>query len=571
MKKTGLLPSLLLLLLLAACGESHEQMVLQLEELERQNRADSLMLNDSLALRLASYFDRHGSANERLRAHYILGRTYADMGEAPAALNAYLDAADCADTTQADCDYHTLSRVYGQMSSVFYHQNLMEDYIQSLNKSIKYAWKDKDTIQALNEEAHIIAAYNRLGQLDKVIITFDEVFNKLLQKYGAEYAAKFCILPINALLAKGHMEKAKTYIDLLKTKSGYFDADGTIEKGRETCYFYIGRYYLLSHKIDSAEYYFRKEFSEGQDVMNQNMASRGLSLLFAQEGRLDSATKYALYSYEMNDSVYAQMATEEVEQAKANYNYHRNKELAATERIRAEKESKRARSLLYAILIVCSIGGYIVFQLFKNKKIREKAYQAKEDELENSLHEILILRSQAEKLAEIITENKKVMSQQTEELAELHSNESGLHKIISMKEESLEHLQLELEMLSKHLKSDLTNVEDVLGNSPTYNELQKKAVVGKKLTDEDLSQLYRMVREILPGFYQFITNKRYSLNESEFNTCVLFRLHVKALGASLLLDKSPAAITKISKSAMMKLFKSEGKSRELIDKLSMIS
>ena len=571
MKKTGLLPSFLLLLLLAACGESHEQMVLQLEELERQNRADSLMLNDSLALRLADYFDRHGSANERLRAHYILGRTYADMGEAPAALSAYLDAADCADTTQADCDYRTLSRVYGQMSSVFYQQNLMEDYIAACDKSTNYAWKSKDTLQALNQQAYLITAFNRLKQYDLVIERFQTAYQQLSFFGGERLAACYTVLPVNALLAKGRYEEAKQYLEIYEKKSGYFDENNNIQAGRENFYYYKGLLYLNIQQNDSAEYYFRKEFSEGQDVMNQNMASRGLSLLFAQEGRLDSATKYALYSYEMNDSVYAQMATEEVEQAKANYNYHRNKELAATERIRAEKESKRARSLLYAILIVCSIGGYIVFQLFKNKKIREKAYQAKEDELENSLHEILILRSQAEKLAEIITENKKVMSQQTEELAELHSNESGLHKIISMKEESLEHLQLELEMLSKHLKSDLTDVEDILGNSPTYNELQKKAVVGKKLTDEDFSQLYRMVREILPGFYQFITNKSYSLNEAEFNTCVLFRLHVKALGASLLLDKSPAAITKISKSAMMKLFKSEGKSRELIDKLSMIS
>ena len=50
----------LVVMLMTACGESHQQMVLQLEELERQNRADSLMLNDTLALRLADYFDRHG-------------------------------------------------------------------------------------------------------------------------------------------------------------------------------------------------------------------------------------------------------------------------------------------------------------------------------------------------------------------------------------------------------------------------------------------------------------------------------------------------------------------------------
>ena len=130
----------MLLMLLSACGEDHEQMLRQLEELERMNRADSVMQNDTLAEQLVQYFDRHGDANERMRAHYILGRTYADMGEAPAALNAYLDAADCADTTGIDCDYHTLSRVYGQMADVFYWQNLMDDYLNACDKSADYAW-----------------------------------------------------------------------------------------------------------------------------------------------------------------------------------------------------------------------------------------------------------------------------------------------------------------------------------------------------------------------------------------------------------------------------------------------
>jgi hypothetical protein len=102
MKRTiGCLQTFLLLLLLVACDSGRRER-LQLEELERQNRADSLMTNDSLALALTNYFDRHGTPNEQLRAYYILGRTYADVGEAPRAIEAYNTAADRADTTAAD-------------------------------------------------------------------------------------------------------------------------------------------------------------------------------------------------------------------------------------------------------------------------------------------------------------------------------------------------------------------------------------------------------------------------------------------------------------------------------------
>ena len=50
------------------CTGDGVQMRQQLEKLEQQNRAGEPLLNDSLAEDLVEYFDRHGDANERMRA-----------------------------------------------------------------------------------------------------------------------------------------------------------------------------------------------------------------------------------------------------------------------------------------------------------------------------------------------------------------------------------------------------------------------------------------------------------------------------------------------------------------------
>ena len=97
--------------LMMGCTGQKSQRLQQLEELEATNRAGKELLNDSLAEDLVDYFDRHGSSNERMRSRYMLGRTYYFMGELPRALEIYNEAADCADTTSADCDYKVLSRI----------------------------------------------------------------------------------------------------------------------------------------------------------------------------------------------------------------------------------------------------------------------------------------------------------------------------------------------------------------------------------------------------------------------------------------------------------------------------
>ena len=135
---------IVLVIVLASCSGDSSEMRAQLEELERQNHEYEDFTTDSLAKELVDYFDRHGTANERLRAHYILGCVYLDLGEAPRAVDCYLNAISQADTTAAECDYRTLSAVYSQMALLFHNQFLLTNEIRARKTSAYYDAKDND-------------------------------------------------------------------------------------------------------------------------------------------------------------------------------------------------------------------------------------------------------------------------------------------------------------------------------------------------------------------------------------------------------------------------------------------
>ena len=106
------------LLAFVGCTDG-DRMRRDLSLLQERNQGDSLLTDSVLAQRLADYFDRHGSQNERLEAHYLLARTWADLGQAPRALDAFHTAAEQADTTRLDSlGCHWLSRIYGQMAKL---------------------------------------------------------------------------------------------------------------------------------------------------------------------------------------------------------------------------------------------------------------------------------------------------------------------------------------------------------------------------------------------------------------------------------------------------------------------
>ena len=325
------------MLFLAGCSGDKAQRLQQLEQLEQQNRSGQPMLNDSLAEDLVKYFDRHGDANERMRSRYILGRTYYCLDELPRALETYMEAADCADTTSADCNYKVLSRIHAQRAAIFHSQVQPRSQLEDLRRAEYYAKKGQDTLMAIECYAQQADAYEYLHKSDSVILVTEEC-NRLFIDIGRlDRANQILSRVIIPYVEKKDFRRAKMCIDAYDSNSGFFDDEGNISEGREIYYHTKGEYFLAIQELDSAEHLFRKELRNGKDLNNQIAGCKGLQKVYEQRKISDSIAKYASLSYELNDSAYSLSEMQNIQKFQASYDYNHIKYKADKKELEAER------------------------------------------------------------------------------------------------------------------------------------------------------------------------------------------------------------------------------------------
>ena len=115
----------------------------------------------------------------------------------------------------------------------------------------------------------------------------------------------------------------------------------------------------------------------------------------------------------MNDSVYAQMATAEVERMKALYDYTSFQQEAQ----RAEGRARIERSKRIAVMIAVSVIAVLLLLLYLfRRREYQKRYDGIIESLEKANDEILHLRSHESVLNHIIDENSEKLNSQDKEL-----------------------------------------------------------------------------------------------------------------------------------------------------------
>ena len=214
-----------------ACTGRHDRYAQMLEEAEWMNRNDSLFTSDSVGLALVRHYDHWWhSSNHRMRAYYMLGCAYRDMGEAPAAIHYYNIATERADTTRANCDYATLFRIYGQMAMVYEQQNMPSEKLKALDSYCHYALLAKDTLSYVMGEERKILAYYSLDDTIKFFSQTEKVRQKYIRLGQRELAARTFPTAIYVHLLNENYAEAWKLMNIFEQESGRFDEKGNIEE-----------------------------------------------------------------------------------------------------------------------------------------------------------------------------------------------------------------------------------------------------------------------------------------------------------------------------------------------------
>ena len=507
-----------------------------LEQAEWMNRNDSLFTSDSIGKELVRYYDHWWhSPYLRLRAYYMLGCAYRDMGNSPRAIEAYKQAAAQVDTVTApDSTLNLLMRVHSQMAKIYLVQRLPELEKEELKIAEHLAWQIGDTLSALTFEGYICSIlysnqeYNAC--IDKALSLHQKFVNSGL--YEESFIPfHYCY---NSYMEKGDYALAQKYLSLYESCPYFYTQPQRISGGLGILYLFKGQYFLASNQIDSAEYYFRKA-----TILDEKLLPyKGLYQVYEQKHDADSALKYTRLYSDAKEKDYDNARSAAILQIESLYDYSSEKKLADKRELQV---NRLTLLLIIAILAVLLIFSLTLLLLYRNEKRKRKMVELKEEYLRT----IESLRQTKEALNSLSQskdqDEQKLTASYQRDIDELNTRIAELESLIFQKEDR---------------KADTK-----LMGSPVVRKFQSARNSGMSndhaITEEDWMLLRKTVEELYPTFYG-ILNGHKPLLPKEYRLCLLVKAHFGSSDIDILMGQKNSYSTNIKKRLNKKVFAVDG-------------
>ena len=528
--------------------ESHAQsessrMYYELLRADAQNKAYIDFTTDSVMLVVADYYDQHGTANEQMRAHYLLGCTYRDLNDVPMELQCFQEATEKADTTQKDCDLYTLVAIYGQMANIYDYQYLPEEELKALKVCEQLSLLDKDTLSAIKAYELRLRPYYLMNKQDSVLAISKEAYNRY-KKLGYSIEAVRLLNPmIDILIKRNQHDEAWEYLNLYENNVDCNKDSVTIRK-TAIINFDKGLLLLRNNKIDSALSCFNKLIIADE----KEAAYRGLLSLYEKTNQPDSIAKYAKLFAEANDSSYVGMNSEVIAQMTAMYNYGRHEKIAKDKTI----ESANAKTIVIMISTIALVGFIMLMVAIAIMKRRSK---------ERERMEKLLLKR--------YNETKDIISKLEKEKEALVTDTANIDQLL----QTINRFESEKKELETKLK-EFNQITDDVDFKAWYenfidcnaaNKLHAKTIISPNSVvkiEEDLwEELRKHIKRSCPGFLAILD--AYSLNPTYEKIVLLNTFDFTNGEISILLDKTSQQISNIHNRLSKKMFPSSKETRKL--------
>lgn len=522
---------------LSKMGKS-TQMRYQLVYAKGMNKGYVDFTTDSLMKEIVDYYDNHGTCQQQMLAHYLLGCVYRDLGDSPASLSCYNDAVEKVDTTSSDCDYKLLTRVYEQQGALFLSQSMPQNALSAYQKAEKYAWIAKDTLSAVLSYEHLGNIYEYMDNMNKVIEVYENASRRYRQYGYPVQAARALGGAIQALILTKQYAKAKKYMDVFEAESGYFQKDSCYSYINYSHYYYLKGLYCLESHSDSAKYWFTKcqEFAKTNN--NKSFSAYAWYLYYIKHQQMDSVAKYSEQAFAYNDSANLDMERDLMQKMQAIYDYDRWKNVAHNEEIKATRANL---TLLVSILVSVSviIIGILTFLVYRKK--RKQELQEKEEQ-ENQIRQQIYYTKQELELLRTVNDRK-------------------IADVIKEKEQTINKLKEDLkDIRDKYSNSSLSDVDILLKESSIYKRIKYLELHPKEtMRENDWIELEETIEQLIPSFIPLLKNR---LNVIAYRICLLVKLEISTSSIAILLGLSSSAISKYRKVMLEKLCGRSGKPKD---------
>ena len=489
-----------------------------------QNKLYLSMPTDSIFQEVVDYYDSKGTDNEKMQAYYLMGCVFRDQKDAPKAMMSYKKAVECADTLSKECDYSTLSKVYGQMADIYRFQYLHKEAIGCEQKYGYYAARVKDNVSFIQSFDFIANEYLGLGDTLKAIEQTQKC-HELFKMHGMQkLAAKTLPTLIYIYLQRSQYNEARCYMDIYEKESGLFNREGNIQEKYEHYYKLKGMFYLGVNRIDSAEYYYRKLGRYGFKYET----AQGLLAIYRICLNSDSIKKYSVLCEQEMDKILNETQANAVIQASSLYNYTRLQEEIDEERLNKEQNK-------YLLIFVCFVAlgclGYFV-RLYKKMQSRmSQKIASVNKKLEKTCEEL-----------DLLQEDKEIFIQKKQN--EIIALQCSLREY----REKYDKFNL-LDKEKKLMESDIV-VKFIEMSTPKRNRFNP--------SEKDWLDLYKEFQQYKPLISEKI--RKGKLSPQELQVCILTYLGMDNTAIAFLVNTTSKTISNAKQKINRKLFEEKSAS-----------